>query len=556
MTNNLDRKELPEIVQQYIKSLARSVRNRHMRQDVLAELGNHFADALADVPQDSDREELAASLVSEFGDTKLLAKLIKRAKRRCYPIWLKVVGYTCRTIIIAFLISFAYTTWFLSGKPTVSVDYVAKFNEMVRPVADGSLNAAPYYLKAAELYVEPEDKDDFVEFQELLGYITKPQEPKALTKWLQANRPAIQELRLGTAKPYCWFKYDVAPHSQRRIHSIMGPLSVLNSKGWYPISVVLFWQMQFAAEQGDWNSFAADLKSAKTLARHLLQCPISTERFEGMFIDQWAHKQLIQALQGYSLPPSALQRLAQSLDESFPSGYPITNMSIETLGLLDAAQRLFTDNGPGDGHFIPSPAGGFFSTGTIDNTRGYYYPSANDPYFVAWAMIHPSRRQTVAIIEQWKQMQDSYRSTTPYQDYIAGHPFDDWFMKTIKENPRNLFIKNLLPNMQGVVLESYAGKAKHEAVQTIIALLRYKADHGQFPETLDELAPQYLKTIPQDPFGPGPLTYKKQGDDFILYSWGLNFEDNSGQHNEMAFRKEKESGDYVFWPPWPPQAVE
>jgi hypothetical protein len=83
--------------------------------------------------------------------------------------------------------------------------------------------------------------------------------------------------------------------------------------------------------------------------------------------------------------------------------------------------------------------------------------------------------------------------------------------------------------------------------------LRYKAQHGQFPEKLDELVPQYLKAVPQDPFGPGPLSYKRQEDDFILYSWGLNFEDHGGQHNKETFRKRKESGDYVFWPPEPVQ---
>ena len=73
--------------------------------------------------------------------------------------------------------------------------------------------------------------------------------------------------------------------------------------------------------------------------------------------------------------------------------------------------------------------------------------------------------------------------------------------------------------------------------QTVVALLRYKAAHDQFPETLDKLVPEYLEALPQDPFGPVPLTYKRQGDDFVLYSWGLNFEDHGGQHNKETFKK-------------------
>jgi hypothetical protein len=66
---------------------------------------------------------------------------------------------------------------------------------------------------------------------------------------------------------------------------------------------------------------------------------------------------------------------------------------------------------------------------------------------------------------------------------------------------------------------------------------------------LDNLVPGYLGAVLQDPFGPGPLSYERQADDFILYSWGLNFQDDGGKHDENAFRLEDNDGDYVFWPP-------
>ena len=555
MKDDFDQKELPEVVQQYIERLARKVSNRHMRRDVASELSNHFADALADTPDGPGREKLAASLISDFGDTKLLAKLIRRAKRRCYPMWLRVVGYTCRTIIIIFLISFAYTTWFLRGKPTVSVDYVEKFNQAIRPIADESLNAAPHYFKAVELYVDPEEKYDWLtqhrwnKLKQFLDTKTRPQEFRVLTNWIQSNTSAIAELRLGTAKPYCWFRYDVRPNSERRMSSILGTPQVVDV---ILIGEVLSWRMQFAAEREDWDLFAADLKCAKTLARHLMQCPMFIEKGIGANIDRWTHIALIQVLQHYTLPPSATQRLAQALDESFPSGYPIADMSFETFVLLDAVQRLFTDDGSGDGHLIPSAAWwGVPTAGTADNSPGYYYASAGDPYFVARTMIHPSRRETVQIIKQWKQMSDRDLSMTPYQNHISGESFEAWLQKTIGENPRNLFIRERLPGTQRASWRSYAGRARHDAARTIVALLRYQADHGQFTEKLDELVPQYLKVIPQDPFGSGALSYERKGNDFVLYSWGLDFEDSGGQHNPDVFRMRSAKGDYVFWPPEP-----
>ena len=49
-----------------------------------------------------------------------------------------------------------------AGKPVITTDYVAKLNNIVRPVADESLNAAPLYLKAVDLHKEL--SDDFLLF--------------------------------------------------------------------------------------------------------------------------------------------------------------------------------------------------------------------------------------------------------------------------------------------------------------------------------------------------------------------------------------------------------
>ena len=552
MAHHVDQQELPELIQQYISNLAKRIRNRHIRRDVVAELSAHFADALTETPEDADRDELAAALVAEFGDAKNLRLLIKRAKKRCQPMWLKVVGYICRTLIIVFVISFIYTSWFLSGKPTPSVDYVAQFNEATRPVADESLNAAPYYLKAFKLYVAPEKRPEwtknyvYTKHRQLSALRTDPQEFKIFMKWLQANDPAIEALRLATAKPYCWFKSNVGQHSEHRVRSIRVSGLFLSSS--WQLANVLSWRMHFAAEQGDWNSFASDLKLSKTLARHLMQGSFFSGLVPGVGIDEGSRRQLVEFLQRYSLPPGALQRLAQVLEESFPSGYPIADMSLEVFDLLDTVQRLFTDDGSGDGHLVPSVAGRFFGPGTVSKTRSYYVASPDDPYFVARALIHPSRRATVKLIHQWKQMSQRDLSQTPYQNHILGESFEAWLEKTREENPRNLFIQERWTNTQQASRQSYAGRAKYDATRTIVALLRYKAEYGQFPDSLDELVPEYLKAVPLDPFGPGPLTYKRQGDDFILYSWGLNFKDDDGRFDTRVLRMEDVEGDYVFWP--------
>lgn len=98
---------------------------------------------------------------------------------------------------------------------------------------------------------------------------------------------------------------------------------------------------------------------------------------------------------------------------------------------------------------------------------------------------------------------------------------------------------NPLAQLRGDILEQARSKfvamdVVLEIFRTEVALFRYKAVHGAFPDTLATLVPGYLETIPIDPFGGGgdpPLHYSAQGSgrSFLLYSLGVDMQDNGGQ---------------------------
>ena len=61
------------------------------------------------------------------------------------------------------------------------------------------------------------------------------------------------------------------------------------------------------------------------------------------------------------------------------------------------------------------------------------------------------------------------------------------------------------------------------------ALERYRLSHGQYPETLQLLTPQFIEKIPHDVIGGQPLKYQRIADDqFRLYSVGWNGKDDGG----------------------------
>lgn len=72
--------------------------------------------------------------------------------------------------------------------------------------------------------------------------------------------------------------------------------------------------------------------------------------------------------------------------------------------------------------------------------------------------------------------------------------------------------------------------------QIAIAAERWRVAHGQLPEKLDQLIPQYIQKIPIDPFDGNRLRYKKTSEGFIVYSIGIDKIDDGGLNTKMSKR--------------------
>ena len=78
---------------------------------------------------------------------------------RCEKTWLAAQD-VCRhrrpaalTVVLASCI--LYVGWFVRGKPSIRIDYVALLNQMSRPQVAETDNAWPYYERAIALFISP-----------------------------------------------------------------------------------------------------------------------------------------------------------------------------------------------------------------------------------------------------------------------------------------------------------------------------------------------------------------------------------------------------------------
>ena len=125
-------------------------------------------------------------------------------------------------------------------------------------------------------------------------------------------------------------------------------------------------------------------------------------------------------------------------------------------------------------------------------------------------------------------------------------------------NPRSLIMEHrvfaglLLPALSGTIPKiALAQNAVQEAI-VACALERFRLSKGQYPESLDELAPQFITKLPPDVMNGEPLRYRRTEDGkFVLYSVGWNEVDDGGviARTEGSPNKVQDitQGDWV-WP--------
>jgi len=88
----------------------------------------------------------------------------------------------------------------------------------------------------------------------------------------------------------------------------------------------------------------------------------------------------------------------------------------------------------------------------------------------------------------------------------------------------------LLPAL-GRAAEKFArAQCSIDLARIACALDRYRLANGQFPDTLEALAPKFIEKLPYDVINGQPLKYRRSDDgQFVLYSVGLNETDDGGQ---------------------------
>jgi len=116
-------------------------------------------------------------------------------------------------------------------------------------------------------------------------------------------------------------------------------------------------------------------------------------------------------------------------------------------------------------------------------------------------------------------------------------------------SPYNKIETMLLPAMSACAKKFARDQESTDLARVACALERYRLAHGEYPESLDALAPQFIAKLPHDIINGQPLHYRRTSDgQFVLYSVGWNEKDDGGVtgHRNGGSAPDFESGDWVW----------
>lgn len=558
---------LPEDVKRLIETVVRKTRLwKRERVSVARELIAHFHDA-------ADAGVSSEEAIKRFGDAKQAARLIRRAKIRNRSWLWHARRFVQRVIGVLILCYIGVGVYYYSGKPTLSVDYVAVLNDRL-PKADPSDHAWPIYRDA--LLSIPGGPDNYPDA--LPGEENWPQ----MVEWLRAHRDIVEKLRAGTAKPVFGLAYSFQYGPEDR--QLLGPtLLQANLNGWGPlsnnvaiyalpptnrvrvISALLAYDTHLAAQEGDGEraqrnlvaildlaaqlrhrdflitdlvSMGITLQAVNTASRVLIASP---EHFDDRFIAEYSHR-----LSAFRVPGDLI------------------TFEGERIVFQQLLQNVFTDDGNGDGRITAGLTSHVYLSQAAADPMNEDVNAAQLTRAAAFAAA-PAALFTVA---SRKQMLERYDQSLSVLESSLDRPFREsretleklWADHNGATSMRYVFADLAFPSFARTFSSTERVLAQVDATVIAFAIERWRREHGRYPESLDALVPVYLPAVPPDRVDGEPVRYLLKEGKPVIYSVGSDGDDDGGRPPVNGQGEERQEwgtlwsdrvidGDWIIYPP-------
>lgn len=509
------------------------------RHEVMRELIAHFADGLE---SGATVDELAQS----FGNLREAARLIRRAKKRQRPLWWRTLRLGLWMVLALIGLYLLLAVRFFLGRPNIAHNYITDIQAMVNANPESD-RAWPLYRQALLAMGKPptiEDKSwDFrsarpggKHWDLAEAYLTQNADSIALLREA-AQRKALGFVvgtSLSTEDQALWPQMEVQtalndPLMENAVVGVLLPyLAEVRT-----LAFVLAIDARRAAADEDGQTAVKNLSAIIGMKRQLRDLPILVQGLVGNAILAMTCETAgdLIANQPEAFTDAQLQEFAHRLAAVRDSDISI-RLNGERMFFDDILQRLYTDDGNGDGRMTP---GGMRVMQMLTNLMGDGHAlELSDVVRMAAApavgAVSLSRRD---LQRDYNAMMDQFEAEAARplweQDVSAAEQQIEQWMGSPIERYRRLPLVLLAPAIGKATQTAEITKMTRDVTLTAIALELYRRRHDRWPNSLDELVPSIMPAIPPDRFDGKPLKYALGDTGPVLYCVGSDGDDDGGR---------------------------
>ncbi len=523
---------LPKEIQACLLAVVKRTRLwRVEKTGIAVELIAHFQDGV-------EAGVSCEKLISDFGEGRAVAKMIRRAKIRQRGI----VYHGFRNLILLFcILVFTYiglAYYYASGEPRVKIDYFAKINAITAGVPEDE-RAWPIYQEAMVAIATDNLNGDFKDILEGPLYGAKPGRVKwdRVVEYLKLHDIDLNRLREATEyeKLGCMMyqKKGASLKEHLMINSFTPALGVLRSAG-----EVLATDMYLAWDEKDGDRVIENFKAILNISRHLSEHSLMVNSDFCLYIKDLGVKHFSTVL--YDAPElftnKMLVKVAHILAEH--RSRQLFDFSGERRSVYDMIQRVYTDDGVGDGHLSYRGGGSLIDINDVYH-RGTKSSFVHDLKYegVLGFLLIPAVTEYTASRKELNRVYDNAVDKMLKRfdvrlcdDSGELNPWDELEKElgtSIADSPY-WPLSMFAIDINGMRHKIERSEAFSEGLLLGIGFELYHRDNRTYPESLKPLVYRYLPQLPVDRMTGGVLKYKLLAGKPIVYSVGGDGDDDGG----------------------------
>ncbi len=464
----------------------------------------------------------------------------------------------CVGVFVGFVL--VYGAWVgiaMTRSATISVDYVAKLNETASAVPEED-RAWPIYRDASIALKEHEMPSSVFYDNDL----EEPEWPSEegwayFETWLQEHIDTLALVRTGANKdgfglilqgrvqeedkelwPAQFASQNDEPYDGSVLSILLPQLAEMRQ-----MTKLLACDAKSAAFTGDAERCLLDIESMLFIGTHMREHPFLISDLVCFSMYGLAFKTIGEILEHvptlFSQQQFAqLERTLIHLDDS---------LGLRLIGerylMYDLLQRVYTDNGNGDGNIIPLESGQMlqeaeFSTG--DSSVTSLTPALFAPIIDVFAS---SRKELREEYDRRMDIMEQYIGVPLYELMALPNAFGEQLHEAPSSTIDPYFLVNLLmPALDQAILQGEYTRAKRDATLATLYAAQVFNKTGEWPTDLASAGVV-------DAWSGAPFLIKMKNGSPVLYSVGSNQTDNGGEHRKDAQKWSAVStGDWVVWP--------